>query len=428
MADPTGIIVKAKINEKSLQKFLNEKQKSFEDFDWDTAIKKEYNTEERGANKSKKIISFFAELLYSCNNSSDNVFLFHYDTEKQEFFFSFILNYEYYRYEKSLLTTCRQLANYIEPAYDAYAFIVAPGPPDIYSSFSLKQENIKYKASDKIDKNIAQTYLDQFWSFNGKDNFYCEPEAALRKRNYYYKPLRNAYKKLKKEIEEIEKPSKIKKATKEHPYYLFGSFYTYDGFVFENETKIENADPLTFREIGPFFVDKNHIFKYSAINMVEPFDIRNWNEIKFEYIIIDGIDGATFTHLKKQHSREATYWKDKNYIFCGSDLRKLESADIETFEYLDFAYGKDKNHVYFQDQIIDIDIQHYKLNKNGFIYDNKNIYHYQKKIDLDANTFEVISYESETNVFLGPFVLVDKHGKYKYEIKHNQDTEIEKLD
>ncbi|PKV52299.1 DKNYY family protein [Aquimarina sp. MAR_2010_214] len=425
MADPTGIIVKAKIKETALKKFLNTKQKSFDDFDWNTTIKKDYNTEEYRTNKNKKTIAFFAELLYSCNNNSGDIFLFHYNNEKQEFFFSFILNHEYYRYEKSLLTVCRELANYIEPLYDAYAFIVAPGPPDIYNAFSLKQENIKFKASDIIDKNIAQTYLDRFWSFNVKDNFSCEPEAALRKRNYYYKPLKNAYKKLKKEIEEIEKPSKIKKATKDHPYHLFGSFYTYDGFVYENETKIENADPLTFREIGPFFVDKNHVFKYSAINMVEPFDIRNWSKMKFEYRIIEGIDGATFTHLKKQHPREAMYWKDKNYIFSKNytELKKIEPADVKTFEYLDFAYGKDKNLVYCADQIIDIDPKQYKLNKNGFISDNKNIYHYGNKIDLDANTFEVILYESETNPFFGPFVLADKHGKYSYEYKHDQSTQ-----
>ena len=44
---------------------------------------------------------------------------------------------------------------------------------------------------------------------------------------------------------------------------------------------------------------------------------------------------------------------DKNNIYYKADntLLPLANADYKTFEYLDFLYAKDKNHIYYNEQV-----------------------------------------------------------------------------
>lgn len=222
-------------------------------------------------------------------------------------------------------------------------------------------------------------------------------------------------------MEEIEKPKKIAKATKENPYFLFDDLYTYDKSVFyKNKTFIEipSANPFTLRKIRhDIIADETNVF-IQRIASDSPSQSRgNILESIWRYQIIKGVDGKSFKPLKYKY--ETTYWKDKYAIYYGKELGgfeliKLEQADQESFEELNFGYGKDKNHVFFCGKIIPINIKHFNLNKNGFIYDDRNIFHYQQQIPLDAKTFKVIEYESETNPFMGTFTLEDKSGKYKY--------------
>lgn len=95
-------------------------------------------------------------------------------------------------------------------------------------------------------------------------------------------------------------------------------------------------------------------------------------------------------------------------------MTKLEQADSKTFEYLDFCFGKDLNHIFYLDKVIPIDRNNFILDKNGFIYDDKNIVHFQHQILIDVKTFKVIEYQSSSNPFIGTFILEDKNGQYEY--------------
>lgn len=434
MAEPTGIILQAHIGEKALKKFLNVKQTSFEDHEnWygEGGLHEKW-IEDMGdechqTDTETRVSYFFAELLYTCNDTSGNVFLFNYDSKEETLFYAFIANHEYYFYMKSLLTITRQFARYKDTEGEDFAFIAAPTTSDIHIALSLQQGKGMFKPTDEVDEAIIKECLNRFWSFCVKNDF-PEAEKALKKRNYYYyKPIKNAYKRYLLQREEVEKPLRIKEATKDNPYNLVNNIYTYDGLVFDEEGGlIEEADPFTFREVtnvSSIFADKNHVFLYRPVDSNKKEDTPGRTERKF--CIMEGIDGASFTYV--QDRWDTLYWKDKNHVYCGDDLKKMESADVKTFKYLDFAFGRDKNNIYYKDRIIGIKPDRFTLNKNGFIYDGETIYHYQNKIDMDAGSFKVISYESEVNPFTGTFILEDKYGRCRYEYKSRENSKVEKL-
>ncbi len=217
-------------------------------------------------------------------------------------------------------------------------------------------------------------------------------------------------------------------ATKENPYHLFDEFYTYDNRVFEissyGKIEVSTANPLTFRcvinrGIPVLYADNNAVFEQKNVYEEEIINDKSYFKlIKKYYKIIDGIDGNTFNCIKDRW--ETVFWKDKNNIFTYADkkLIHLKNADVKTFEYLGFNLGKDKNNIYYLNQIINIDSKNYTLNINGFIYDDKNVYHYNNNLNLDGKTFKVIEYANKTNPFLGVFILEDKNGQYKYEHTH----------
>lgn len=45
------------------------------------------------------------------------------------------------------------------------------------------------------------------------------------------------------------------------------------------------------------------------------------------------------------------------------------------------------------------------------------VYYYSHPVALDGQTFKVLHYESTTNPFIGPFIVADKTGLYRYNNK-----------
>jgi hypothetical protein len=227
----------------------------------------------------------------------------------------------------------------------------------------------------------------------------------------------------------MTKSEEIDNATSSKPYLLFDNFYTYENKVFEiNSNKelqyeIPNADPLTFRKEGKVFADKNYVFtkrprNRSDFNFPDKNIIIRILNIFWEYIILDNIDGKSFIYFNE--NKQVKYYKDLNNVYIESghlgypSLKKVEIADVNTFECMDFSYAKDRNHVFFKDKVININPEKCKVNINRFIWDTENIYHYDTKIPLDAKTFEVLSYESKVNPYLGKIILRDKNGQYEF--------------
>lgn len=227
----------------------------------------------------------------------------------------------------------------------------------------------------------------------------------------------------------MSKAEKISSATSNNPYLLFDNFFTYDNKVFEIDTakelhiEIPNADPLTFRKEGIVFADKKYVFTKRPRNSSD-FNFTNKNivfrilNIFWEYIVLEGVDGKSFNYFKE--NQQIKYCKDYNNVYIESrhlgfpTLKKIEKADVNTFECLDFCYAKDNNHVFYKDKVINIDPKECKTNINRFIWDSENIYHYDAKLPLDANSFEILSYESEINPYLGKIILQDKNGQYVF--------------
>nr|WP_294785283.1 DKNYY domain-containing protein [uncultured Flavobacterium sp.] len=411
MADPVGIILKVKIEQQALQRFLNSKQPEKENLTGFTEDFQEYETI-----KNEKVSHFFAKLLYE-SNDSNNIFLFHYDESQTTLFFAFILNYDYTAYLNALLSIIKHMGLFTEKNT---VLLMSPTSGDLYKQYNLESNSLE--SSKTISKEVIEDYQDTFWSFYDKKlESFPEPEKAIRKRNYFYKPIITAYKKYVAYIEEQLKPQKIKAATKEQPFELadpFSGFCSYDGKVFRRgyynskhyseepdrrmvEYELFGADPYTFRLITEdLYADKNHLYQQTDKWFYDIFRV---------FIPVTGIDGATFTYIGNKY--EHSYCKDKNHIYY--DLKAI-SADPKTFKDLNFGFGKDKEHVFFRGEIIPINTSECSIDKHGFIRDNINIFHYETKVPLDGATFKVLEWESDVNPFIGTFILEDKNGRYEF--------------
>lgn len=411
MTEPKGILFEVGISEKALKKFLNHRLS----FRYDQA------TDYYELADINRIMDFFAYTLYSCEDTTKGIFLLNYDSAKERFFCAYILkNYEA---EAVALFSdiLRTLSSYKDSEKSDYAIITSI-VPEVEMGYAISKGKLEKVSSNELKSHITDPLLDKFWSFMKKNDF-PEPDRAFKIKDYYYKPFQNAFKKYVNLQEEIARPTRILQASKENPFHLFDDFYTFNQKVFDiSRTAVEvvDADPHSFKKLGNAFLDKNYVFSRRLTNNGVPATVQNVGHPKtrWEYIIIPGIDAQTFTFVRERW--DTLYWKDKNYIYLETeagytDYRKVELADVKSFEYLGFCFGKDKNHVFYKDQIIAIDPQHFELNINGFISDNKNIYHYQNKIELDPHTFKIISVESLQNPFMGTFILEDKNGTYEYE-------------
>ncbi len=416
MAEPIAIITKISIEEKSLQSFLRKK-----------------NT----IDESLKNIDFFASLLYRCENNSGNIFLFHY--ESNTLFLAYWLNYFTEEQIAPLRQTLHHLCRYKLPETDLAFLSDSSGA--LLQVYQLTASGLEEVPKSKVDNRKYSEQLKECWAifrlFSIRNDF-PEPAKALRKRNYFYKPLKLAYKRYLKRKEEEEKPKKIRTATKENPfYYLFNNnYFSYDLKVFYRDQftgsilELPNADPFTFGLKG-LSMDKNHFFQYYLYVKkpvgVGKFSGNNKPKIKAIFFTHPTIDPQTFNYVKERW--DTVFWKDKNhiYIFKKERLKNthvfrhyfkpVTEADVNSFEYLDFQYGKDKNHLFHLDTILPLNPKKFQLNRNGFLYDDKYIFHYGTAIEMDAKTFKIISFESNVNPFMGPYILQDKNGKYKYDVK-----------
>lgn len=402
MAESIGIFIEINIDEKDVKRLLNHK---FEE-----------------AQFGNKLGYYFSELLYNTQREAGNVFIFNYDKKLQKCFIAYLINH-FNEKDLSLFPKIFEIMSGLKIPDTIDYGIVASTYPEVLWAYKIMGNKVEKISSEKTPENIVVHLSEKFWSFSTNNDF-PEPQKALNERNYFYKNFKNYYTKYLGYIEEIEKPSKIAKATKENPYHLFNEFYTYDLKVYEHKSytrqiiELPKADPLTLRSVAGIIADKNHAYicrlaAGSPPNVVDhgKYTTNNPNSV-WEWIIAEGVHGGSLTYVKEKWN--TVYWKDKYAVF--HSLKKVEDADVTSFVYLDFCFGKDKNHVFYLDKIIPIDVNNFILNKNGFIYDNENIFHYQHKIPLDAKSFKVLTYESEVNPFMGTFILEDKNGKYEYNI------------
>lgn len=400
MAEPTGFFMEVNIDGQSVKKLLNH---PFPHADF-----------------RPKAGYFFGRLLYETTLDPANVFIFHYNNKDEKCFIAYLMNY----FDQATIGPFNDLFAILcalkSPKTTDYA-LVATTYPEVLHAFGLTKSGVKEIAPATVPPGVVEHLSNKFWSFS-EANAFPSVEKALNKRNYFYKNFKNYYKKYLEYVEEKEKPEKIAKATKDSPYKLFGSFFSYDGKVFEfrNYTnqviEIPQADPLTFRDVSGVKADKNHVYLPRLAHGSPPARVGNRNnpDAVWEYYIVEGIDGASFNYVKEKW--DTIYWKDQNavYVYRNKQLLKVEGADSKTFKYLDFCYGKDKDRLFYYEKALPVDPVDFTLNKNGFLYDKKHVYHYENCLPLDAETFKVLKYGSSVNPHMGTFVLEDKNGTYEY--------------
>ncbi len=117
---------------------------------------------------------------------------------------------------------------------------------------------------------------------------------------------------------------------------------------------VEGADPITFDVIErPYYKDKNHIFfiSYSEISLVADADPVSFQVLNYDYA------------------------RDKNFAFSGA--RKVEDADLETFEVIELEFGlaKDKNNIYHKGyKIIDSDPDSFERLNSSYFKDKNYVY------------------------------------------------------
>lgn len=414
MAEPKGILFEVEISKKALKKFLNHRLPALP-----AGI-----TNISDLPDTSRVVDLFAHALYVCENNTKGVFLLNYKAAESLLFCAYILR----NYDSEAIAPFSDLLKILSTYKDSekvdYAIITSI-VPEVEVGYMITRGDTKQVSIRESKIEIIDPLLEKFWSFLRKNDF-PEPAKAFKIKDYYYKPFQNAYKKYANHQEEIARPARILQASKENPFHLFDSFYTYENKVFDisrSVVEVEKADPYSFKKLGSAFLDKNHVFSGRLANNGAPVTLQNLAhpETCWEYTTIPGIDAQTFTPIRERW--DTLYWKDKNYVYVEfettetgyTSYHKMELADVNSFEYLNFCFGKDKNHVFYKDQIIAIDPQRFDLNINGFISDNKNIYHYQNKLELDPISFKVVSVESLQNPFMGTFILEDKNGRYEYE-------------
>ncbi|BBM38190.1 hypothetical protein JCM16775_0898 [Leptotrichia hofstadii] len=234
--------------------------------------------------------------------------------------------------------------------------------------------------------------------------------------NGYYKDKNNVYYDLDNNLYTIKNADLATFEVLNSPYSSSIYFAKDKNNVYYQNKKINGIVADGFEQIQSNFIkDKNGIYKFEE----------NENEKSLKITPINAkID---FENLKELD------WKyfgdDKNiYYFDESDFKKLDRADINSFERIEYTgFFKDKNNVYYDGEKVEgIDMNSIEVINGMCIKDKNSVFYEGKKLrNISPDNFNIfdggLSYDK---------ILVDKNGIYKFiETEDNKKTiEITRLD
>ena len=234
--------------------------------------------------------------------------------------------------------------------------------------------------------------------------------------NGYYKDKNNVYYDLDNNLYTIKNTDLATFEVLNSPYSSSIYFAKDKNNVYYQNKKINGIVADGFEQIQSNFIkDKNGIYKFEE----------NENEKSLKITPINAkID---FENLKELD------WKyfgdDKNiYYFDESDFKKLDRADINSFERIEYTgFFKDKNNVYYDGEKVEgIDMNSIEVINGMCIKDKNSVFYEGKKLrNISPDTFNIfdggLSYDK---------ILVDKNGIYKFiETEDNKKTiEVTRLD
>ena len=223
--------------------------------------------------------------------------------------------------------------------------------------------------------------------------------------NGYYKDKNNVYYDLDNNLYTIKNADLATFEVLNSPYSSSIYFAKDKNNVYYQNKKINGIVADGFEQIQSNFIkDKNGIYKFEE------------NEKSLKITLINAkID---FENLKELD------WKyfgdDKNiYYFDESDFKKLDRADINSFERIEYTgFFKDKNNVYYDGEKVEgIDMNSIEVISGMWIKDKNNVFYEGQKLKgISSDNFNYfdggLSYET---------ILFDKNGIYKF--LKNEDNE-----
>jgi len=234
--------------------------------------------------------------------------------------------------------------------------------------------------------------------------------------NGYYKDKNNVYYDLDNNLYTIKNADLATFEVLNSPYSSSIYFAKDKNNVYYQNKKINGIVADGFEQIQSNFIkDKNGIYKFEE----------NENEKSLKITPINAkID---FENLKELD------WKyfgdDKNiYYFDESDFKKLDRADINSFERIEYTgFFKDKNNVYYDGEKVEgIDMNSIEVINGMCIKDKNSVFYEGKKLrNISPDNFNIfdggLSYDK---------ILVDKNGIYKFiETEDNKKAiEVTRLD
>ncbi len=168
--------------------------------------------------------------------------------------------------------------------------------------------------------------------------------------------------------------------------------------VFSYEMPVKGADAKSFQVIGNRFS-------------------RDQSQVFYDDTPIPGLDPDTFRFLSKKETeqyRDASYVADKLNVYFNTRIntafQKVEGADVSSFQDLDYSFGADRSHVFFDGKALTgieregFAVLHQK-DQSGFYLKNKlHVYtvNEDRKLETvkkaDPGTFEVMNRYSGSKV------------------------------
>lgn len=211
-----------------------------------------------------------------------------------------------------------------------------------------------------------------------------------------------------KDHKEVYYEDEIIKGADTESFVVLSKYYAKDKErVYYEENVIVRADPESFHILAPsvyYGKDKSNVFYRGKtiegvdFNSFEPIDesfARDKGRVYYLGNVVENADPESFRVLTP-HSIYG-YSKDKNNIYFNTILHRctaMEDAHLNSFEVIALHFAKDKDHVYYDDNVIvnaDPDSFHVLNWDDFFSKDRNNVYFGRKPVSsIDITTFEVL--------------------------------------
>jgi hypothetical protein len=254
---------------------------------------------------------------------------------------------------------------------------------------------------------------DRHWALVPNEEY---PEAATKAEervDLLCEGLRAAWPSYIEWRDEKRRPAQIAAATEADPLCLVDDVYYWDGQVVarhvwptRQDIPFPGADPLTFRLVAKFYVDKNYVWTRrlaagsppASREVVYPWDdegvrhrVANEDAI-WEYAPVPGAVASDFTYF--DHFR---YWTDRRRIYTrASDGELVALPDVEASEFRTYGqyFATDDKAVFYELARLPLRVD--RLQTDGaFIWADEKVFFKDFEVPLTGASFRILGKEGD---------------------------------